>query len=106
MPSRAVYTALAASRSDTGCSTVLIPSVEEPVIVTPGVVCHVDPPGSPGSVVGAKPATDSHPGCGFVPRQEYAGREPDGASRFLTGLVTCFATHGGIPAVAAAASRR
>ena len=29
-----------------------------------------------------------------------------GASRFLTGLVTCFATHGGIPAVARAASRR
>jgi hypothetical protein len=26
-----------------------------------------------------------------------------GASRFLTGLVTCFATHGGIPAVASAA---
>ena len=29
-----------------------------------------------------------------------------GASRFLIGLVTCFATHGGIPAVARAASRR
>ena len=29
-----------------------------------------------------------------------------GASRFLTGLVTCFATHGGIPAVAPAAWRR
>ena len=29
-----------------------------------------------------------------------------GASRFLTGLVTCFATHDGIPAVARAASRR
>jgi hypothetical protein len=29
-----------------------------------------------------------------------------GASRFRTGLVTCFATHDGIPAVAAAASRR
>jgi hypothetical protein len=25
-----------------------------------------------------------------------------GASRFLTGLVTCFATHGGIPAIAPA----
>src|SRR5207302_7226852 len=29
-----------------------------------------------------------------------------GASRFLTGLVTCFATHDGIPAVACAAWRR
>ena len=29
-----------------------------------------------------------------------------GASRFLTGLVTCFATHDGIPAVARAARRR
>jgi hypothetical protein len=29
-----------------------------------------------------------------------------GASRFLTGLVTCFATHDGIPAVAPAAWRR
>jgi hypothetical protein len=33
-----VYTALAAARSDTGCSTVLIPSVEESVMVTPEVV--------------------------------------------------------------------
>jgi hypothetical protein len=29
-----------------------------------------------------------------------------GASRFLTGLVTCFAAHDGIPAVARAASHR
>jgi hypothetical protein len=29
-----------------------------------------------------------------------------GASRFLIGLVTCFATHGGIPAIARAAWRR
>jgi hypothetical protein len=29
-----------------------------------------------------------------------------GASRFLIGLVTCFATHDGIPAVSRAASRR
>jgi hypothetical protein len=29
-----------------------------------------------------------------------------GASRFLTGLVTCFATHDGISAVARAAWRR
>ena len=35
-----------------------------------------------------------HASCGSV----------TGASRFLTGLVTCFATHGGIPAVARAAS--
>src|SRR5215510_13242607 len=37
-----------------------------------------------------------HASCGSVTR----------ASRFLTGLVTCFATHDGIPAVAAAAWRR
>src|ERR1700728_1502562 len=43
MPSRAVYTALAVARSDTGCSTVLIPWVEEPVMVTPEVVGHFDP---------------------------------------------------------------
>src|SRR6266540_3493347 len=43
MPSRAAYTALAAARSDTGCSTVLIPWVEEPVMVTPEVVGHIDP---------------------------------------------------------------
>ena len=29
-----------------------------------------------------------------------------GASRFLTGLVTCLATHGGIPAISRDASRR
>jgi hypothetical protein len=29
-----------------------------------------------------------------------------GASRFLIGLVTCFATHGAIPAIAPAAWRR
>src|SRR5215472_11885601 len=52
-----------------------------------------------------KSATDRS-GRGFVPRQEYVGTEPEEASRFLTGLVTCFATQGGIPAVAAAASRR
>src|SRR5215470_16047574 len=38
MPSRAVYTALAAATSDTGCRTVLIPSVVEPVMVAPDVV--------------------------------------------------------------------
>ena len=37
-----------------------------------------------------------HASCGSV----------TGASRFLIGLVTCFATHGGIPAVARAAWRR
>src|SRR5205823_11417680 len=31
---------------------------------------------------------------------------PTFASRFLTGLVTCFATHGGIPAISPVASRR
>ena len=39
---------------------------------------------------------DGHASCGSV----------TGASRFLTGLVTCFATQDGIPAVARAASRR
>jgi hypothetical protein len=38
----------------------------------------------------------SQPRCGSV----------TGASRFLIGLVTWFATHGGIPAVARAAWRR
>jgi hypothetical protein len=38
-----VYTGLAAARSDTGCSTVLIPWVEESVMVTPEVVGHIDP---------------------------------------------------------------
>src|SRR5215472_11672218 len=39
---------------------------------------------------------DGHASCGSV----------TGASRFLTGLVTCFATHEGIPAVARAWWRR
>jgi len=39
-------------------------------------------------------------------RQEYGDSEPADASRFLIGLVTCFATHDGIPAVARAASRQ
>jgi hypothetical protein len=34
---------LAVARSDTGCSRVLIPWVEEPVMVTPEVVGHMDP---------------------------------------------------------------
>jgi hypothetical protein len=38
----------------------------------------------------------SHANCGSL----------TGASRFLIGLITCFATHGGIPAVARVASRR
>src|SRR3954453_21121354 len=36
MPSRAAYTPLAAATSETGCSTVLIPWVEEPLMVAPG----------------------------------------------------------------------
>ena len=36
----------------------------------------------------------------------YRDSEPADASRFLTGLVTCFATHDGIPAVARASWRR
>src|SRR6266487_4236642 len=43
MPSKAVYTGLALARSDTGCSTVLIPWVEESVMVTPEVVGHIAP---------------------------------------------------------------
>src|SRR5690349_5764492 len=38
MPSRAAYTGLAAATSDTGCSTVLMPWVDEPVMVAPEVV--------------------------------------------------------------------
>jgi hypothetical protein len=34
---------LAFARSDTGCSTVLIPWVVEPVMVTPDVVGRLDP---------------------------------------------------------------
>jgi hypothetical protein len=37
---------------------------------------------------------------------EYADDHPVEASRFLTGLVTCFTTQAGMPAVALAASRR
>jgi hypothetical protein len=37
---------LARSRSETGCSTVWIPWVEEPVMVTPEVVGHMDRGGS------------------------------------------------------------
>ena len=43
MPSRAVYTVLAASRSDTGCSTVLIPWVDPSDMVAPRFVGHIDP---------------------------------------------------------------
>jgi hypothetical protein len=46
------------------------------------------------------------PGRRFSVSQEYADTERAGASRFLIGLVTCFATHDGSPAVARAASRR
>jgi hypothetical protein len=38
-----VYTNLAFATSDTGCSTVLIPLVEEPVMVAPRIVGHEDP---------------------------------------------------------------
>src|SRR5580698_787636 len=55
MPSRAVYTALAAVRSDTGCRTVLIPWVDESVMVTPEVVGHVDPVGLPDSTLNGSP---------------------------------------------------
>jgi hypothetical protein len=34
---------LAVSRSDTGCSTVLIPLVSDPVMVTPEVAGHIGP---------------------------------------------------------------
>src|SRR6478672_13407210 len=69
MPSRAVYTALAAATSDTGCSTVLIPWVEEPVMVTPEVV------GVRSTWCVVHDVYDGHASCGPVAR----------ASRFLTG---------------------
>jgi hypothetical protein len=56
----------------------LIPWVEEPVMVTPEVV------------VAMSMAVTS---CG----------SRAGASRFLTGLVACLATHDGVPTVARAA---
>src|ERR1700754_2516268 len=43
MPSSAAYIALADARSDTGHSRILIPSVEEPVMVAPEVVGQIDP---------------------------------------------------------------
>src|SRR3954468_21780231 len=64
MPSRAAYTALAVARSETGCSTVLIPWVEEPVMVAPEVAGLV-------GIVG--PETNGHASCGSGVR----------ASRFL-----------------------
>src|SRR6185437_7686127 len=62
MPSRAAYTALAFSRSETGCSTVLIPWVEETVMVTPEVVGPIDPAGLPGLEASGKPGIDGRPG--------------------------------------------
>src|SRR5258708_22126786 len=107
MPSRAAYTALAVARSDTGCSTVLIPWVEEPVMVTPQVMGHIDPAGWSGSKTNGKPGNrrPDRPGCRFVSHQEYDDSEPEDASRFLIGLVTCFARHDGNPAVAPARYR-
>jgi hypothetical protein len=61
-----VYTALAAARSDTGCSTVLIPSVEDPVMFTPDVVGLV------------WIADGRHASCGLIGR----------ASPFLPSLAT------------------
>ncbi len=54
--------------------------------------------GENAEVHGGHPLCDSgiHPSSGSAA----------GASRFLTGLVTCFATHDGIPAVARASSSR
>src|SRR6185312_8531840 len=69
MPSRAVYTALAAVTSDTGCSTVLIPWVEEPVMVTPEVV------GVTSTRCVVRDVYDGHASGGPLAR----------ASRFLTG---------------------
>ena len=43
---------------------------------------------------------------GDVHGGQASGARLTGASRFLIGLVTCFATHGAIPAVARAALRR
>src|ERR1700734_370743 len=82
MPSRAVYTALAAARSDTGCSTVMIPWVEESVMVTPEVVGHVDPVGLPGCTLHGKSTTLPAGTAGG------AGRGPADAagSGIMTGL--------------------
>jgi len=74
-------------------------------MVTPEVVGHIDPAGLPGLArTDGKHGIDgpTRPERRFVPRQEYRDSEPADASRFLIGLVTRFATHDGIPAVARA----
>jgi hypothetical protein len=77
-------------------------------MVTPEVVGRIGPAGWPGSKTNgeARESAARSPWLSFVPRQEYDDSEPADASRFLTGLVTCLATHGGIPAAASAARRR
>ena len=69
-----MYTALAAARSDTGCSTVLIPWVEEPVMVTPEVVGPVG-----------------------LPWRSLLGGPGDRCFSIPDRLATCFATPDGIP---------
>jgi hypothetical protein len=85
-------------------------------MVTPEVVGHIDPAGWSGLTLNGTPGNRRttvrvvRPADGRVNAGVHDGQASCGpvtcASRFLTGLVTCFATHDGIPAVARAASRR
>ncbi len=91
-------------------------------MVTPEVVGHIDPVGWSGLTMSGTPGNRRDRLVDGVSRAGRCGSSADvnadvhdgqascgpltGASRFLTGLVTCFATHDGIPAVARAASRR
>src|ERR1700733_7260607 len=89
MPSRAVYTGLAFSRSETGCSTILIPWVEESAMITPEVVGYIDPAGMPGLRPNGQPGNrrGDCPSCRFVSRRQYADGEAGDASPFLLYLV-------------------
>src|SRR3984957_8974734 len=107
MPSKAVYTALAAARSDTGCNTVLIPWVEEPVMVTPEVVGR-HRPGVYGRVKtngegrnrqsGATSAHSTESAAGGLHDDIHDGHARaawwPGASRSLVGLVNRFIARG------------
>ena len=93
-------------------------------MVTPQVVGHIDPVGWSGLKANGKPdleaegvAVAGQGGVRVRVREEarvngevHGGQASRGpvtrASRFLTGLVTCLATHDGSPAAAAAACRR
>src|SRR5690242_3081785 len=87
MPSRAVYTALALSRSVTGCRTVLIPWVEELVMITPEVVDRIDSPIAQAIDLRLLGVCRRQPSGGFsIPDRSghllgHAGRHPRGAVR-------------------------